>query len=85
MTRRQRAILLAMQEIEDEGRPISVRGLCRATGSASVGAMHNHITKLVGLGNVGRAGGRYVVVRRVEPIILYRVWDDATKRLVDLR
>lgn len=84
MTRRQRSVLLAMQDLEDRGEKVTVRRLCGVTG-ISVGNVHARLWALIDLGYASRdhMTRRYSVARRVEPIVQYQVWDDQCKKLRD--
>lgn len=84
MTRRQREILLMMQELECRDGIVGVRRLAVAAQQAP-SSVHRFVSVLIELGHIERRGRKYAVIRPVAPIIEYQVWDDRQKKLVEYR
>ena len=84
MTRLQRKVLLCIQDEQDRGRSVSVRDIANALGRKSTGFIHDAMQVLVALGYLAhrpRQARSYKVVRRVEPIVQWFVFDEETKEL----
>lgn len=84
MTRLQRRILLYIQDEQDCGRSVRVRDVSNALGASATGFVHDAMTALVEQGyltHMPRRARSYEVVRRIEPIVQWYVFDDETKEL----
>lgn len=88
MTRQQRRALLCLQAAQDRGWSVRLEDISRGIGLQSRSSAHRLMRALVDQGYVAHVAGRkygYEVVRRIEPIIEYYVWDEAQGRMVEDR
>lgn len=86
MTSKQRRVLLYIQDtIDKTGHSPTFQEMADALGYVSKGFLFEVIRRLDREGYLTKSAGRhrsFVVLRRITPIVSYRVWDPHMKKLV---